>query len=98
MAFVVRRPVGRWEIRESLLTDAGPRARSLASFRVLTPDVVALAEDRATTSFEAEAVVAAARRAGAAVDASAEDRLARHMLVGMRGGRVPSPGLARLVS
>ena len=98
MAFVVRRPAGRWEIRESLLTDAGPRARSLASFRVLTPDVIAHASERATTPFDADAVVAAARRAGAAVEESAVDRAARDLLVAMRGGSRPSPGLARLVA
>ena len=40
MAFVVRRPKGRWEIRESFVGPSGPRARTLASFRVLSEDVI----------------------------------------------------------
>jgi hypothetical protein len=69
----------------------------LASFRVLTPDVLEHAEQRATTTFDADAVVAAARRVGAAVEESAVDRAARELLVAMRGGARPSRGLARLV-
>jgi hypothetical protein len=97
MAFVVRRPAGRWEIRESVFTEAGPRARSLASFRVLTPDVLERAAQRATTPFDPAAVVAAARRAAATVEESAVDRAARDLLVAMREGSRPSRGLARLV-
>ena len=47
MAFVVRRPGGRFEIRESRATPAGPRARTLATFRLLTADVLSEAVARA---------------------------------------------------
>ncbi|MFI4992661.1 MAG: hypothetical protein ACHQCH_03455 [Solirubrobacterales bacterium] len=65
MAYVVARPKGRFEIRESLHTPAGPRARSLAGFGVLTGEVVAKAARRAQRPFDVEAVLASGRRAGA---------------------------------
>lgn len=65
MAFVVARPKGRFEIRESLHTANGPRARSLAGFDVLTDEVVAKAARRARRPFDVEAVLASGRRAGA---------------------------------
>jgi hypothetical protein len=67
MAYVVARPRGRFEVRESLHTPKGPRARSLAGFDVLTDEVLAAAARRATRPFDTEAVLASARRAGAPV-------------------------------
>ncbi|HEY2283540.1 MAG TPA: hypothetical protein VGH60_08330 [Solirubrobacteraceae bacterium] len=67
MAYVVARPKGRFEVRESLHTANGPRARSLVGFDVLTDEVVAAAAGRATRPFDAEAVIASGRRAGAPV-------------------------------
>jgi hypothetical protein len=74
MAYVVARPKGRFEIRESLHTPDGPRAHSLAGFAVLSDAVLAKAAQRAQRSFDAGAVLASARRAGAptGVDAGAE--------------------------
>jgi hypothetical protein len=65
MAYVVARPKGRFEIRESLHTPAGPRARSLAGFDVLSEEVLAKAAGRAQRPFDLEAVLASGRRAGA---------------------------------
>jgi len=65
MAYVVARRKGRFEVRESLHTPAGPRARSLAGFDVLTDEVVAKAARRAQRPFDVEAVLASGRRAGA---------------------------------
>jgi hypothetical protein len=75
MAYVVARPKGRFEIRESLHTPDGPRARSLAGFEVLTHVVLAKAARRAQRPFDVAAVLASARRAGApaAVGAGADD-------------------------
>jgi hypothetical protein len=81
VAYVVARPKGRFEIRESLHTAAGPRARSLAGFAVLTDAVLAKAAQRAQRPFDAEAVVASGRRAGAPVAA----------LKGSRGKAYGSP-------
>jgi hypothetical protein len=71
MAYVTRRRGGRFEIRESLHTPKGPRARSLASFEVLDDDVIARAAQRASRPFDADAVIASGRRAGARVIAQA---------------------------
>ena len=63
MAYVVARPKGRFEIRESVHTDKGPRARTLASFKELSNEVLARARRRASRPFDAEAVRASAERA-----------------------------------
>ena len=65
MAYVVTRPNGRFEIRESVHTEKGPRARSLANFSLLTDEVLTRAAGRATRPFDVGAVLGAARRAGA---------------------------------
>jgi len=68
MAYVVVRPQGRFEIRESVHTPKGPRARSLVNFARLTDEVLATARRRASRPFDADAVRASAGRAGAQVD------------------------------
>jgi hypothetical protein len=65
MTYVVARPNERFEIRESVHTEKGPRARSLANFSLLTDEVLARAAGRATRPFDARAVLGAAQRAGA---------------------------------
>lgn len=67
MAYVVARPKGRFEIRESLHTAGGSRARSLAGFDVLTDEVLAKAAQRAQRPFDVKAVLDSGRRAGAPV-------------------------------
>lgn len=62
MAYVVARPRGRFEIRESVHTPEGSRARSLASFTHLTDEVLAKAGRRATRPFDPDAVRASAAR------------------------------------
>jgi hypothetical protein len=70
MAYVVARRSGRFEIRESLHTAKGPRARTLAGFSVLTHDVISAAARRAQRPFDSNAVLLSARRAGARVEAA----------------------------
>ena len=65
MAYVVARPRGRFEIRESVHTPQGSRARSLASFTELSDEVLGKASRRASRPFDAAAVRASAARAGA---------------------------------
>ncbi len=67
MAYVVARPKGRYEIRESVHTSKGPRARSLANFAALTEEVLETAGRRASRPFDPAAVRASARRAGCPV-------------------------------
>jgi hypothetical protein len=63
MAYVVARPKGRFEIRESVHTPKGPRARSLANFAQLNDEVLDRARQRASRPFDTDAVRAAAARA-----------------------------------
>lgn len=70
MAYVVPRRNGRFEVRESVHTPRGPRARTLAGFRVLTDEVLLAAKRRATRQFDSEAVLSSAERVGAPVRTS----------------------------
>src|SRR5258706_14812712 len=95
MEYVVKRPGGRWEIRESVSTDRGPRARTLGSFRRFTPAVLKRAVAAATRPTSSEAILEAATRAGAV--SSAADAASQALLAEVAAGRPPSPGLRRLV-
>ena len=65
MAYVVARPKGRFEIRESVHTPKGPRARSLANFAHLDDEVLDRARQRASRPFDTAAVRVAAARVAA---------------------------------
>ena len=88
MAFVVSRPKGRFEVRESLHTPDGPRARSLAGFDVLTDEVLVKAARRAERPFDMQSVLASAQRAGAPVVVRPVDR---EVTGGARGDTPSSP-------
>lgn len=97
MAYVTARQNGTWEIRESTSTPDGPRSRTLASFRVLSDDVVEHARARAQKPLSAEDVRGAARRAGAPVDLAPADRAAGDLLRELADGREPHPILRALL-
>ena len=97
MAYVARRPKGRFEIRESVHTPKGPRSRSLATFTELDDVVLARAAAAATSPFVADEVRASARRAGATIAPSAADDFGRRLLRELRAGQPLSPGLRRLL-
>ena len=82
MAYVVARPRGRFEIRESVHTPKGPRARSLANYELLTDEVLGTVCRRATRPFDTEAVRASARKA------------ARSSVARRHAGRRPLGGVA----
>jgi hypothetical protein len=69
VAYVVPRRRGRFEIRESVYTPEGPRARTLANFERLTDEVLETARRRATRPFDTDAVRASGRKAEAKVAA-----------------------------
>ena len=77
MAYVVARPKGRFEIRESVYTPKGPRARTLANFEELTDKVLDTARLRASRPFDLDAVLASAEKAsrGAAARRPGQGRL-----------------------
>lgn len=97
MAYVVRRPKGRWEIRESFSTRAGPRARTLATFRTLSLEVIERAARAAHARFDRDGLVRAARRAGVPFQTSEADALARSLLRSVARGAKVRPGLGRLL-
>ena len=84
MAYVVARPKGRFEIRESVHTPKGPRARSLANFAHLDDEVLERARRRATRPFDTEAVRVAAERAATKGAARHERPEMRHFVAASR--------------
>jgi hypothetical protein len=97
MAYVVARKTGVWEIRESHNTDAGPRSRTLAGFRSLTPEVIERARARSTKELDDGELRKAARRAGAPVAVPISDRAAGDLLSQLAAGNRPRALLARLL-
>ncbi len=97
MAFVVSTRKGAFEIRESRSTPAGPRSRTLATFKELDDETIEKAQARATKQPSAEALREAALRAGATVAASSADRAARDLLARLAKAERPSPMLRRLL-
>lgn len=95
MTYIVSRPGGRWEIRETHRTAAGPRSRTLTSFRVLTPEVAEKAIERSSRSLTAWELQKMATEAGALLGTREVDRLARSLLSRKAAGEMPRPGLAR---
>jgi hypothetical protein len=98
MAYVVARKSGAWEIRESHNTDAGPRSRTLVSFRSLTPEAIERAQARSTKHLDADELRKAARRAGAPVATSACDQAAGELLAQLAAGERPRATIARLLA
>lgn len=98
MAFVLDRGGGTWEIRESHTTAAGPRSRTLATFRTLTPETILHAQARSSKDLDASQLRQAARRAGAPVAAPPSDRSAGDLLTQLAEGQRPRPLLARLLA
>jgi hypothetical protein len=98
MAYVVSRPTGAWEIRESQRTEQGPRSRTLTSFRELTPDVTARAVERSAEGLTEEQVRELARRAGAQVAEAPVDAAAAELLRRLSLGEALRPELRRLLA
>lgn len=97
MAYIVPRGADMWEIRESHTTPAGPRSRTLATFKTLTPSVVEKARSRSSKRLDAGDLRKAAARAGAPVQAPTADRAAAELLGELAEGRRPRAALWRLL-
>ena len=97
MAFVVRSKGRRYEIRESAVTPAGPRSRTLASFARLDDQVLASARSRATTPIDVMALRRASRRLGAPVADAPSDEATRRLIGELAAGRRPTPALEVLL-
>ena len=94
MAFVVTRRDGRFEIRESVSTSRGPRARTLATFRELSDAVLDQAEVRASTPFDRAHVANRALAAGAPKAQRATARLAWQLLADLESGHAVPAAVA----
>jgi hypothetical protein len=98
MAYVVRRPAGRWELREARSTPKGPRSRTLASFAKLTGSVAEQAAARSHGILSAGEVRRLAARAGAPVEGTPADEAAATLLAELDAGRGPSPARGRMLA
>lgn len=97
MAFVVPIKKGGFEIRESRSTPAGPRSRTLATFKELSAETIEKARSRALKPPSADELREAALRAGAPVAPAPVDRAARELLGRLAKGERPDPMLRRLL-
>ena len=95
--FVVARPNGTWEARESYRTARGPRSRTLATFRELTGEVADQVIERSSKPVDRDELQVKATRAGAPVVTTEVDRSAETLLRQMHFGRQPRKGLVRLL-
>jgi hypothetical protein len=92
MAFVIERADGRYEIRETVRTPKGPRARTLAIFAECSDEVLDQAEARAVGRFDRQAILA--RLPLLVVPWKRSDRtvdLARELLAELARGRPLPP-------
>jgi hypothetical protein len=97
MAYIVATRPGRYEVRESRNTSAGPRSRTLASFRELDHEVVAKVQTRAEKPPSAAELQEAAVRVGAPVATPPVDRAVRQTLRLLSRGERLQPQLKRLL-
>ncbi len=97
MAYVVARRGGSWEVRESRSTPAGPRSRTLATFRTLTPEIVEHARARSATTLDPRQLRHAALRAGAPVAHAEADRAGGELLSALAAGNEPRAVLRELL-
>lgn len=98
MASVVSNRRGGWEVRESHSTPAGPRSRTLATFRVLDGGVLDHAAARAERPFARDEVVRSAYRAGAEVSPDKAEAAARTLITELAQGASLAPGLSAVLA
>jgi len=98
MGSLIRRARGRYDLRETISTRAGPRSRTLVTFRPpLTPEVLARAAARAERPFDRDAILARAAALGVPVSERRQNRAARELLAELRRGEPLDPTLAALL-
>jgi hypothetical protein len=84
-------------VRESHATVAGPRSRTLATFRTLTSEIVERAIARSSKSLNPSDLRKAALRVGAPIASSAADRATGELLAELAATHRPRPVLRRLL-
>lgn len=98
MAFVVSKPNGTWEVRESRRSPAGPRSRTLATFHEFTPEIADQVADRSSKPVDNDDIRSKVVRAGAPVRDSEVEHAAKTLLRQMSLGQKPRRALARLIA
>lgn len=97
MAYLVRRPSGTVQIRESVRLEKGPRSQVLSSFTgALNDHVLSRAERKSTRSFDREDLIAQAHRLGVGWESSI-NLAARSLAMSLRRGRTLDPILVGLL-
>ncbi|MBW1687853.1 MAG: hypothetical protein JRS35_22690 [Deltaproteobacteria bacterium] len=97
MAYLVRRPGGKLQIRECMRTRRGPRSRMLASFRgALNDQVLGQAARKAVRPFDREDLIAKAQAMGVGWTSST-NVAARQLVRRLRRGRTLDPVLVGLL-
>jgi hypothetical protein len=97
MATITSRRDGRFEVRESVRTAAGPRSRTLVTFRRLTDEVLDVAARRASRPFDRGAIVRRAEALGVPDARHRPAALARELVAELhRGGPLPEAWVATL--
>lgn len=84
-------------MRESRSTPAGPRSRTLATFKTLTPEIAERARARSATTLDPLELRKAALRAGAPVARGEADRASGELLSELAAGNQPRPLLRELL-
>lgn len=95
--FVVARPGSRWELRESTLTPAGPRSRTLAAFRELDSRAIGHVMGR-RPDVDLQSLRSLCRRAGAPVAPPRPDGAAAQLLAALAHQEHPRAGIRRILA
>jgi hypothetical protein len=98
MAYVVATKPGRFEVRESVSTPAGPRSHTLATFREMDGEIVEKVRARSEKPPTAAELTRLALRVGAPVRGSELDEAASETLRRIASGEEPDPKLRRLLA
>lgn len=98
MAYVVSKPNGTWEVRESRRTPAGPRSRTLATFREFGPEMADQVAERSSTPVDSDDIRSKVVRAGAPVAYPEVEGAAKALLRQMSLGQKPRRALAQLIA
>lgn len=97
MAYVVATKSGAFEVRESRNTPAGPRNRTLATFRELDEETIRKVVDRAEKTPSREELIEAVLRAGAPLALAPVEAAARALLRSLARGETLSARNRRLL-
>lgn len=98
MAYLVARPDGRYEIRESRRGKSGPIARSLSTFKILDRSSLDRARANCRGKFDQDQIVKRAKELGVPTQLVGDaTELALNLVAEIRSGAALAPGVAAVV-